>query len=413
MGDIISGRIASSNNITSNSDNILSSDIGVVLGVVLDENSVEIKNKLNKISYIGAIRYKKLDDFTTKLEESPLALKANQNTSTLPVENELVRIITTGGGVFYERFGNGDNPNNNAIINQISFKHQSNDVEKVATGGITEIRSVQQTGITKVNNEQQNKNDKLGNYFQFEPNLHKLKLFEGDTLLESRFGQSLRFSAYNNPKKEFAPTIILRNGENQLSRALGVDVTTVEDINKDGSTIILSSGQHDLGFQPGSVDKNGTTDFLTKPASFDSYPQKLNGDQILINSGRIILSSKTGELIFYSKKNYGFISDGGLSIDNKLGIDITVGDDIFVMTNDRNVTFYTGKGSIILGNQQPEPMVKGQQLVNILVELMEALVNMQFLTPAGPSKIGPENVPTFNEIASKLNNILSKQNQTA
>ena len=121
MGDIISGRIASSNNITSNSDNILSSDIGVVLGVVLDENSVEIKNKLNKISYIGAIRYKKLDDFTTKLEESPLALKANQNTSTLPVENELVRIITTGGGVFYERFGNGDNPNNNAIINQISF----------------------------------------------------------------------------------------------------------------------------------------------------------------------------------------------------------------------------------------------------------------------------------------------------
>jgi len=413
MGGIISGRIASSNNITSNNNNIISSDVGVVLAVITDENSVELKNKLNKISYIGAIRYKKLDDFTTKLEEAPIALKSNQNISTLPVENELVRIITTGGGVYYERYGNSDNPNNNAIINQISFKHQSNDVEKVSTGGINEIRIVEQTGITKVNDEQQNKYDKLGQYFQFEPNLHKLKLFEGDTLIESRFGQSLRFSAYNNPKKEFAPTIILRNGENQLSRGLGTELTTIEDINKDGSTIILSSGQHDLGFQPGTIDKNGTTDFMTKPASFDTYPQKLNGDQMVLNSGRIILSSRTGELIFYSKKNYGFISDGGLSIDNKLGIDITVGDDIFVMTNDRNVNFYTGKGSVILGNQQLEPMVKGQQLVDILVELMEAVVNMQFLTPAGPTKIGPENTPKFNEISGKLNNILSKQNQTA
>ncbi len=58
-------------------------------------------------------------------------------------------------------------------------------------------------------------------------------------------------------------------------------------------------------------------------------------------------------------------------------------------------------------------MVKGQQLVDLLVELMEAVVNMQFLTPAGPSKIGPENTPKFNEIAGKLNNILSKQNQTS
>ena len=33
-------------------------------------------------------------------------------------------------------------------------------------------------------------------------------------------------------------------------------------------------------------------------------------------------------MIFYSRGNYGFISDGYMSIDNKGGIDITVGDNI-------------------------------------------------------------------------------------
>ena len=59
-----------------------------------------------------------------------------------------------------------------------------------------------------------------------------------------------------------------------------------------------------------------------------SIQQSLNGDQILISSGRLIFSSKTSEMIFYSRGNYGFISDGYMSIDNKGGIDVTVGDNI-------------------------------------------------------------------------------------
>jgi hypothetical protein len=44
---------------------------------------------------------------------------------------------------------------------------------------------------------------------------------------------------------------------------------------------------------------------------------------------------------------------------------------------------------------------------------MDAIINMQFLTPSGPTKIGPENKPKFDEISGKLNNILSKKNQTS
>ena len=62
---------------------------------------------------------------------------------------------------------------------------------------------------------------------------------------------------------------------------------------------------------------------------------------MLLSSGRIILSAKNAEMMFFSKKNYGFISDGAMSIDNKLGIDITVGDNINVTAADRDINFNT------------------------------------------------------------------------
>jgi hypothetical protein len=144
-----------------------------------------------------------------------------------------------------------------------------------------------------------------------------------------------------------------------------------------------------------------------------SYPSKLIGDQILINSGRIILSAKNAEMIFYSKKNYGFISDGSLSIDNKLGIDVNVGDVTNITTNDRDINLNTGNGKINLGNKQLEPLVKGDALVDILTQLIDAITQQVYLTPSGPSATGPTNLPTFNSIKSKLKTILSELNSTS
>jgi hypothetical protein len=118
-------------------------------------------------------------------------------------------------------------------------------------------------------------------------------------------------------------------------------------------------------------------------------------------------------MIFYSKKNYGFISDGAMSIDNKLGINVSVNDNINIITNDRDIVMYTGNGSIFLGNTDPEPLVKGQQLVNILSELIDAIAAQTFLTPSGPTADGPVNIADFGAIKSRLNDILSKLNQTS
>ena len=68
---------------------------------------------------------------------------------------------------------------------------------------------------------------------------------------------------------------------------------------------------------------------------------------------------------------------------------------------------------IDISSQDLEPMVKGQQLVDILAELIDAITQQMYLTPAGPSAVGPTNISDFGSIKSKLNNILSKLNQTS
>jgi hypothetical protein len=388
---------------------------GVVYSVILDETHPYLKNRedtKNKESiFVGAIQYKLTGQPSNDEASLPVAYPLDKNFKTLPVKNESVEIIKGAGGTtYYKRIGPELSPMADADPKNISKLFEP---LKVTEDNSKEYSKVQSTGIARSNTNENSKNDGFGDYFVYEKGIHKLKLWEGDSLFESRFGQSIRFSGFNNDTKKYSPAIIIRNGENADSKKLLENQVTKEDINRDGSIIAITSDKFQLGFVPGKVDDKGKGDFETKPESFENYPDKLVGDQILLNSGRIILSAKSGEMLFYSKKNYGFISDGGLSIDNKGGIDVSTKDNINFITNNRDFAIHSGKGSIFLGDTELEPLVKGKKLVELLAELIDAIVAQNYLTPSGPSKVGPENLPTFSKIKSKLNNILSKLNQTS
>jgi hypothetical protein len=391
---------------------------GIVYGVILDETHPYVKNNDNakdkESSFIGAVLFRYAGQISKDEASLPIAYPFDKNFKTLPVRNESVEIIEgKGGQLYYRRIGQEVSLSANNDPNVISGLFAP---KKLKSEQGEDYSKVQETGIARSNSDESTKYDGYGDYYEFQQGIHKLKLYEGDTLFESRFGQSIRFSGYNNltgQKRIFSPTIIIRNNENAESKKKEFNLSTEEDINRDGSIIALTSNQYQLPFLPGTVNDKGSTDFETKPESFENYPQKLIGEQILLNSDRIILSAKKAEIIFFSKKNYGFISDGSLSIDNKGGIDVSVKDNIHIVTNDRDVAIHSGKGSIFLGNENLEPIVKGQQLVDLLAELIDAIVAQNYLTPSGPTKIGPENVPTFRSIKSKLNNILSKLNQTS
>ena len=182
-----------------------------------------------------------------------------------------------------------------------------------------------------------------------------------------------------------------------------------ENIVDDGSTIVLSSGEHLLEFTPGQID----TPLETTPI-YAEEPELKGTDQVLINSGRIILSSKDSEMLFYSKGNYSFISDGKLTIDNGLdGAEIDLNGEYRTTTNDNNMYFLGGSGEIYLNTESTaEPLSRGQTLIDILAELCDAINAQIFSTPCGPTMMGPNNRGDFNKIKSKLDTILSTLNYT-
>jgi hypothetical protein len=408
---LTSGRASTSNNLLIQDSRFSQKKIGVVYDVILDEtHPFAVKSGLGSL-YTGCILYRTGDNLITSKDLLPVAWPLDKNFKSLPVKNELVEIYEISNGQFgYRRILNTINPSDSSKPTTIKNAYRPN---PVGEDNLQNYQSVSATGITNTTSDNASKFDGYGKYYQPNSSLHKLKLYEGDTLIESRFGQSIRFSGYNNPENTYSPTLILRNGESSINRTQPSTLAVEEDVNGDGSIIAFGSNQYQLPFQPGTVSDSGTSDFETKPDSFGDYPSKLIGDQILINSGRLILSAKNAEMIFYSKKNYGFISDGAMSIDNKLGIDVSVNDNINVITNDRDIVMFTGNGSIFLGSGDLEPIVKGQQLVNILSELIDAITAQTFLTPSGPTADGPVNIADFGNIKSRLNDILSKLNQTS
>ena len=384
---------------------------GIVYDVILDENHPLIKDKNLDASLVGAIKFRYSSRPADKDDELPVALPFDKTLKTLPVRNEAVEIFKNyAGELYYRRIGPEASTNGRLSDTLISRTFKPTKFQEEKTQNYQKSFA---TGIVRSSSNEENRYDGFGDYFTQELGIHKLKLYEGDSIVESRFGQSIRFSAYNNVDTTFSPTLIIRNSENTESRNKNLNFTTEEDVNRDGSVIVLSSNSYTLPFLPGVVSDRGRSDFETKPNSFSDYPQRLTGDQMLINSGRIIISAKNAEMIFYSKKNYGFISDGGLSIDNKLGLTINLGDVTNITTNDRDININTGNGKINLGNQNLESLVRGESLVGILKELIDAITQQIFLTPSGPTSPGPTNLPTFQSIKSKLNSILSDLNKTS
>lgn len=411
-GGLSSARLGNSISIDSSDSIILESQsvnksgtVAIVYDIIIDDSHPLATNS----SLIGAIKFRKKNNIITDVSQLPIAYPFDKNFKNIPIINESVEIHESSPGLyFYKRITQESNPTISAVTNAISYNFPE---KKENTNQSKEYQQTLDTNIPKTNKSNSSLYNGFGKYYQSQPNIHKLKLYEGDSLIESRFGQSIRFSGFNNAKNKFSPTIIIRNRESSNNIKLEEIKSVEEDVNSDGTIIALTSGEHQLGFIPGTVDDKGKGDFKTKPESFEDYPTKLIGDQLLLNSGRIILSAKSGEMIFYSKKNYGFISDGSMSIDNQGGIDISVGDNINIITNDRDINFVTGNGTMFFGSQDLEPMVKGQQLVDILSELIDTIGAMQFLTPSGPSAIGPVNSPDFGKVKSKLNSILSQRTQ--
>jgi len=127
-----------------------------------------------------------------------------------------------------------------------------------------------------------------------------LQPFEGDKLLQSRFGSAIRFSSTvtgntsiygNTPQWEGRtngdPIVAITSGLRSSS-----NYYTIEDINEDKSSIYLLSNQR-LRINTRPLNSN------IKP--IDNY----TGAQVIINSDRLVFNSKSDSIILSSAKTVG------------------------------------------------------------------------------------------------------------
>lgn len=142
----------------------------------------------------------------------------------------------------------------------------------------------------------------LGTDFPELTDINPLLPFEGDTILEGRLGQSLRFSQSIPGKTPWIgeksnPIIVISNGQVQTENGFEF---IKEDINTDFSSIYLTSNQ-----QIALEDK------LISTNSYDTVPKSPNtytDNQVIINSGRILLNAQKERVLLNGKEGIGLSS---------------------------------------------------------------------------------------------------------
>ncbi len=363
--------------------------------------------------YYGAIRYRTPEQAETKDEDLLVAYPIDRYNFTLPVLGEIVYVEIINGKSFYKpvSFQNTIGFNTNLEILSNTIKTIENNS---TNAGLETFKEVQQTGIVNSNeaNITQTKVNKgfAGKYYKRNIRLHQLKPNEGDTIIQGKFGNSIRFSGYLHSEKTDGkqyPAILIRNGENADSQTnTKVFSTTIEDVNNDGTSIQITSGEYATLFKETiNVNKEAVG---TYPSS-----DELKGDQIVVNSGRVILSAKTAELFLFSKKNLSIFTDDIITIDAEKGLNFIVqnGPIQIAATGNNNVIIGVENGKIFAGNDTAtEAMLLGNTMVDLMSRLIDAINQMKIATPSGPSAPGPIDKVPFNNIRNELKNALSKTN---
>jgi hypothetical protein len=456
----------------------------VVLDIILDKNHPYIKkNPFTVDPYkwptdvSGKIPNKTDPDYTwigrasirllfsqRNIEKEDLiwAIPLEANPSEYPILNEVVGVVSYLGQYYYTRRINLSNwPNVNADFNLELVYGGFHKTDNSPTEGNRELRMDSESPFIPFQGPQSklraiggtSYQGALGRYFSFNPKIRSLKRYEGDHVIESRFGQSIRFGAYDNnrdndkgepdsstkgqpyavaadvnigvggtvsgPVKMYVPgpgnpMILIRNRQRPPTGILeekNVGGYIAEDINKDGSSIHITSGLTTSEFKTTCLKKmwgngeeqsgfDGTTQF--------KYP-KLMGDQIVINSDRLVFSSKTKETFHYSKKRYAVVTDDEYTVDAHNQIVFT--------TNNKTVL---NSPAIYLGeyDQTNEPVLLGQTSVNWLYDLCQwLLIHTHWYKHTHPDagKANPDKTQTTVQAASltqlrdQLNTLMSRR----
>ena len=218
-------------------------------------------------------------------------------------------------------------------------------------------------------------------------------MFEGDVSLQGRWGNSLRFgSTIKNKLNDWSESgengdaiTIIRNGQHENNEETWVPIS--ENINEDKSSIYLTTSQK----IPIEVASNSYNSYENKP----TLPNEFTGEQVILNSGRLLFNSKSDSILLSSNQSINLNSINSVNIDTS--------------------TLSVKADKVTLGDKTDnEPILLGNKTVDLLSELLEAIISVANplqipYTVAGPTAANPgvqSNATNLVLIANTLKNQL-------
>jgi hypothetical protein len=257
-------------------------------------------------------------------------------------------------------------------------------------------------------NEEKNKTKRglFAKSFKERNDVRPIQFYAGDVIIEGRFNHGIRFSStlkedksdYTIPpswldgqSKPGDPITIIRNGRRPGSTSPKPNKYYVEKVDDDLCSIYLTSGQQ-IPFTPQysnfkAIDRLNINTFKVG----DNY----SGNQIGLFSDRIILASKSQEVLIQS--------EGGVAINTAKSFAIDVDE-----------TFEINSSRINLGLDAEEPALLGDttgdwlnNLLQNLIDLLSALTTEIHPTGTGPSG-PPINAPQYASISGKIQGLKSQ-----
>ena len=276
--------------------------------------SIDQSESLSNGNIIGEI----LTPLATLPNQSQItALPAFPNVKNFPLINEVVFCITAPSGDYSSNTGNisyyyltplniwkniNTNPTPNPFTN-LKPDSQNKTIQEV------------EAGSTNKSSEENTNEFKPGTYFEEKSDVFPLYPFEGDYIIEGRWGNSIRFGSTAENLTPWSvtgsagdPITIIRNGQNP--ELVGpAQSTTIEDINKDQSSIYVTSTQQI------PIEVASTNDYLSYSENAPIEPKAYSKSQVILNSGRLVLNAKEDHILLSSNKTINLNSVEGVNID--------------------------------------------------------------------------------------------------
>ncbi len=284
-----------------------------------DKTEPTVFKEFGEWSSIGSLFFSKLNNpnpsknFTTDNFAKPLF----PNNKIFPLENEIVYILplpnsNVQGDVndvsfyYFQPVNIWNSVHHNAIPDPINGNSlppsQQQDYEQTEAGAVRRVTD----GGSEID---------LGNTFVEKLDIKNLQPFEGDIFYEGRWGQSLRFgstvndSPILNPWSRTGdngdPLTILRNS--QYNDGKDAWIPQVEDINKQGSSVYMTSTQA----IPIEVSSKSYSSYKLAPTK----PKQFAGEQIILNSGRLLFNTKSDSILMSSKNSINLNAINDVNID--------------------------------------------------------------------------------------------------